>query len=147
MSEPLTRYPADQGIQAGWEDAEFYLCSEVDELLARRAPPADLLRGLRDFVADSGISLHPPGCDCCHHQLLARADAYLEGREHPGGRHHPEGREPQNYSAAQWIERCYDAVIHSAEQIKMPDGRKLADWVTLMNRLRDGYIADLGKIV
>jgi len=111
MSEPLTRYPADQGIQAGWEDAEFYLCSEVDELLARRAPPADLLRGLRDFVADSGISLHPPGCDCCHHQLLARADAYLEGREHPGGRHHPGGREPQNYSAAQMREAfmaCWD---------------------------------------
>lgn len=34
----MTRYPSDQGIQPGWEDAEFYLCSEVDELLARRAP-------------------------------------------------------------------------------------------------------------
>jgi Lar family restriction alleviation protein len=41
------------------------------------------------------------------------------------------------------VERCYDAIIHSAEQIEMPDGRKLADWATLMNRLRDGYIAAL----
>ena len=41
------------------------------------------------------------------------------------------------------LERCWDAVIDSAEHIIMDDKMPLSEWTTLMNRLRTGYDAAL----
>jgi hypothetical protein len=76
----LTRYPPDQGIQPGWEDAEFYLCSEVDKLLARRAPDPllGLVRELRDALEQAGRSLDNADIPWpWDKSLFVRADAVL----------------------------------------------------------------------
>jgi hypothetical protein len=43
------------------------------------------------------------------------------------------------------VEALWDGVIDAASKITMADGRKLSDWATLMNLLRDGYNSALAK--
>jgi len=60
MSEPLKRYWADECCKPGWEDARFYLCSDVDRLLARRAPQPNSAAQMREAFERGALSEVPP---------------------------------------------------------------------------------------
>jgi hypothetical protein len=91
----MKRYRADECCKSGWEDAEFYLCSDVDKAPDPWPLVQELVEALRQ--AEWGgreLDLPCPVCgrpdmadhreDCALRNALARAEAALKRREGVG---------------------------------------------------------------